>query len=842
MASQSNWISIINGLNDAFQWSSYTAADIKAGKNKNGIVQKYTSSDDGGKYFYSPSYKSVGHASSGGSDASSVTDELFAPVRIRAKWVGNKIVTQGFVGRVMDSSQSDTMIRAGIIMAYDYEVVMAVAAICGYSIGKTTASDIVKWLNERNFDWGPSSVSNSNTICLVGVPSGNDIKTFIEDRLVERLIYNLNMWGLWKLNPSGITPLEPVIGEMTEYDFRGRFPAVPDKWVEPLERVINEMVNPNAPLTWPTISPDKNWYMQVIIQNDGTCIFYIFGNFSKDTNIKEFTYRSPKMNGEGTFRGYATDDMEEQDIIIKLRAEQSFCYVYSWKIQPDGDMNLRPRMENYAETTWYFSKDENLAGVVYDNFGYYRPITEDADGKIKLGAPTDELSQVVIDPNAIDLRTNTIPAQLPKVWSNRIYASSPNFDQEWRGSINTSDLNESLAYLQLRIPKGIDANSTQDNSFWGITDTDLVQRMIDDVKPALPQIGTDPSPVPVNPPSVNPVVPTLPQGANMSGLVHLYALTGGDSGQAAGFRQWLWSLEPTIWKAIMQNPMDAVIGFHAIFASPKSAKTVDKIILGNLECDVPSVSGTRLIHQYNKLECGGMLINPYFKNINDIVSTKIQLFLPFIGFVDINSADVFYGNKFGNITGKYLFVDYYIDFMTGACIACISTKESKDDSNDYLYQYAGNCSVQIPITGADYTNIVRNAMMVAGGGAVGFVSGLSSVTEGFGEGVKGALSGAVEGISGVNTNTSQIQVQRSGSIGSNAGAMGVKKPYLVITRTVSFDAENRRHFDGLPQNMNVRLSAMSGYTRVKLINLEGLNCTEEEKDDILAKLQGGVFI
>ena len=100
-----------------------------------------------------------------------------------------------------------------------------------------------------------------------------------------------------------------------------------------------------------------------------------------------------------------------------------------------------------------------------------------------------------------------------------------------------------------------------------------------------------------------------------------------------------------------------------------------------------------------------------------------------------------------------------------------------------------------------------------------------------------ALLGA--GASILNTH---LDVQHSGSIGSNAGAMGIRKPYLIITRKSAYEAAGYGAFYGYPANKTVVLGICKGFTRVKSIHVEIALSTANEKLEIDTLLREGVII
>ena len=88
----------------------------------------------------------------------------------------------------------------------------------------------------------------------------------------------------------------------------------------------------------------------------------------------------------------------------------------------------------------------------------------------------------------------------------------------------------------------------------------------------------------------------------------------------------------------------------------------------------------------------------------------------------------------------------------------------------------------------------------------------------------------------------KAEIQRSGQLGANVGAMGIKKPYLIIERPYSKYASSYAKHIGYPSNNTLKLSACSGFTRVKSTNVNNINTTEEERKMILNLLTNGIYI
>lgn len=320
----------------------------------------------------------------------------------------------------------------------------------------------------------------------------------------------------------------------------------------------------------------------------------------------------------------------------------------------------------------------------------------------------------------------------------------------------------------------------------------------------------------VSPDPTNPIITT----AATSGLAHIYNPT---LQQVQAVSRKLWTLDfLENLKKIFVDPMDGIIGFLIVYATPKTTEPED-IVLGVYNTEVQAKVVT---NQYITIDCGDVTVNEFFKDARDYSPyTSVSLYLPFIGVVSLYADDVI--NSHVNIV-------YHVDVLTGTCLATV--KVTKQGASAVIYQYPGNCAVQIPLTSMNYSAIVTSLFSIGisavGGAALGTAKAV-------GRRVAGAIYGGAKSAA-INAGSSQIDVQQSGSIGSNAGVMGIRKPYFIIRRPVINDAYGYPQQYGYPANKWVVLGTMRGFTRVKAIHLDSLVCTDEEKDMLDSLLKEGV--
>lgn len=305
--------------------------------------------------------------------------------------------------------------------------------------------------------------------------------------------------------------------------------------------------------------------------------------------------------------------------------------------------------------------------------------------------------------------------------------------------------------------------------------------------------------------------PTVPVGS-ASALWKIYHPT---QAQVDSFGGWLWSSNfiDQILK-IFNNPMEAVIGLHKVYATPVDAGNTT-IKVGYLDSQVPSAY---IEQQYIEVDCGSVNLSEQFGNVFDYSPfTDVQLYLPFVGIVPLNVADVMRST---------ISITYGVDVITGACLAQVEV--SRDNNSSILYQYSGNCAVQYPISSGSYMGIVSSIISVAGGVAATVASG----------GAAAPLAlGAAGGLLNAHTN-----VQHSGGFSGNAGAMGGKKPYLIITRPQTKVASNSEMMYGSPTNSYTTIGECEGYIKAEKAHIINVSATDEELAKINELVLSGIIV
>lgn len=306
---------------------------------------------------------------------------------------------------------------------------------------------------------------------------------------------------------------------------------------------------------------------------------------------------------------------------------------------------------------------------------------------------------------------------------------------------------------------------------------------------------------------------------SINGFVTAYAPTLTQINDLATFiwSDWL-SGGPTLPK-IFANPEDAIISLHMLPFTP-STSTAIEVTVGHY---ASGVSMDPMTNQFYTITCGSLTIEEYWGNYLDYNPyTKLTLFLPYVGEITLNPDEVM---------TRTITIKYRVDAMTGAFVAFILRDDDK-----ILGEYQGNCSLQVPISSANYAQL-HSALLGLAGAAVGTAVGAA------GSGISGLLSGGTNVLtSAAGMMDSKIRHSHSGALGSASGFMGSQEPYLIIERARQCLPVDLNKFAGYPSQITETLGALSGFTSVSEIVLDGIPLTDEELGELREILKGGVYL
>lgn len=315
------------------------------------------------------------------------------------------------------------------------------------------------------------------------------------------------------------------------------------------------------------------------------------------------------------------------------------------------------------------------------------------------------------------------------------------------------------------------------------------------------------------------LAPSKPSG-NISASA-LYTIWNPSQSQLNKLASFLWSTDfvDTI-KKILQSPMDALISLALFPVNPPTDGT-HNIALGYIDS---GVAAPRVADQFMTVQTSGLVVPHKYNSYLDYAPyTRAEIFLPFIGFQPININD---------IMGKSVDVVYNIDLLSGVCTAIVHA------NGQSLYSYSGNMAMFLPLSAGNWARMLTPIF--------GMVGGIATMGAGIGGVISGApllasTSMSVRGAESIG-NLDGNSVSRSGGISGNAGIMGDYQPFIVVTRPINDKPSTYDSNIGQTYNKSARLGTLSGFTVVEEAHIEGMNATEDEKQEIERLLKEGVIL
>ena len=276
------------------------------------------------------------------------------------------------------------------------------------------------------------------------------------------------------------------------------------------------------------------------------------------------------------------------------------------------------------------------------------------------------------------------------------------------------------------------------------------------------------------------------------------------------------------------NPIDFIISLMVFPCSP-SVGSSENIKLGGWLAAAAGggalgfdASGYKLANEFKVVSFGSVDIPENWGSFLDYSQTTIELYLPFIGSVNIDVSECMGGS---------INVEYTIDFFTGMCVANVLCERSfplpsgKFIPNRAQHAYQGNCAIQIPLSAINYGNMVGSLINACTQGITNPVGGFS-----------GLVSDAIGG--GMRPNVSS-----KGNIVANSGFCSVLYPYVRITRPITAEPASYQEVMGYPSYINTTLGECDDLCICDDIDLKGITgATENELVKIRSLCKDGVYV
>jgi len=289
-----------------------------------------------------------------------------------------------------------------------------------------------------------------------------------------------------------------------------------------------------------------------------------------------------------------------------------------------------------------------------------------------------------------------------------------------------------------------------------------------------------------------------------------------------------------IVKNISVNPLDFIVSLMIFPCAPAAVGSSQNIKLGGWLCAASGgavlnalgtpASGNPLTSQFKVVDFGTVSIPENWGSFLDYSQTTIEMYLPFIGSVNIDVSECM---------GGTINVQYTIDFLTGMCVAnVLCTKANyvlpSGKALSYVHAqhaYQGNCAIQIPLSAVNYGSMIGSL--------------INACTQGITNPVSGFMGIATDAVGG----GFRPNVSSKGNIVANSGFCSVLYPYIRITRPITAEPESYQEVMGLPSYINTTLSQCSDLCVCDDIDLRGISgATESELNKIRQMCRDGVYV
>lgn len=271
---------------------------------------------------------------------------------------------------------------------------------------------------------------------------------------------------------------------------------------------------------------------------------------------------------------------------------------------------------------------------------------------------------------------------------------------------------------------------------------------------------------------------------------------------------------------LVSNPIDYVIALMLNAATPDDG-TAESLRIGSVKNVAIQIKPVQSV--FKTFDCGTVDVEECYGGFLDYAPyTKVTLQLPFCGDIELDPQIVMHSS---------VHLRYVVDFLTGSCLARVDITNNHGIAAETYFK-DGNCAIQVPMTGADFSSYY-SSVFNAGFGAIS--AGASALATGNPLALLGSAGG-------LNMQRQHANTTVTGHMGSNHGFLGNYTPALIISRPVQSFPEGYSMEKGRPSNIGGTLGSFSGYTEIRKIKLDGVIATETELAEIRSLLASGVYV
>ena len=296
-------------------------------------------------------------------------------------------------------------------------------------------------------------------------------------------------------------------------------------------------------------------------------------------------------------------------------------------------------------------------------------------------------------------------------------------------------------------------------------------------------------------------------------LTKTYAMSK-ERTQALGAKVWTQNYFDVL--KIQDNPIENIISVKAFPFSMTG--TEQSIQIGNIDMGVNALAVSKTTV---KISIGSIKITEKYGSFLDYAPyTSIQLFLPYSGFVEMDTTQ---------IMNTLLKVELVVDLITGACKYIIYA------DGICISEVDGNMGIDIPMTSTNRAQtdlaVLQNTVNGAMNAGVALLS--KNPIGAIGSVVNTALDGAQASYSS----------SRSGNASSACSSYSQRNIFVIINRPNYSSVKSFGHTRGYVCNRTLKIGDLKGFTLVdNNIDLTSISATKNELDELRNLLASGVYV
>ena len=287
-----------------------------------------------------------------------------------------------------------------------------------------------------------------------------------------------------------------------------------------------------------------------------------------------------------------------------------------------------------------------------------------------------------------------------------------------------------------------------------------------------------------------------------NGLTTTYALTSTNADSLGAF---IWDNSNNWFDSLLKVQADALSNIVSCKLLPFSLSGTGKTIkIGNINTQVTALEVDKQVIRKNG---GGLKLNRYFNNFLDYAPyTKISLYLPFIGFSQIENEYMYDGVS----------IEYLFDIITGEMLVLLKSngKTFRSINGSFGIDIPFSSTNKAQIEGSFLSKIAKDVIDV---NPIGLLDTYTDIA------------------------TSRFKTSNSSSPSSVCAYSAPLQSFVTVDRPILNKPSSYNHDVGQKCVGSYYLRNLRGYTEVENIELN-CPCTDSEKNEILSLLRSGVYL